>query len=68
MTKTKFYSIPTNEGMKSVNIDNIASIEHLNNKTIMTLNVTKENGTNISFEVNYPYLDVVNDIEKLRIN
>ena len=62
MSKSKFYDFSTNEGMKSINIDNIASIESLNNKTIMTLNVKKENGINISFEVNLPWSTVSSEV------
>ncbi len=54
MSKPIFYDCITNEGNKSINIENIALIEHLNSKTIMTLDITKESGVNISFQVNYP--------------
>ncbi|MDC1539281.1 hypothetical protein N8480_01280 [Flavobacteriaceae bacterium] len=66
MSKPIFYDCITNEGNKSINIENIASIEHLNSKTIMTLDITKESGVNISFEVNYPYLDVMKHLADLK--
>lgn len=41
--------MPTPQGMKMININNIASIEHIHNKTIVTLNVKRDNEF-ISFE------------------
>lgn len=62
-----FYECITNEGNKSINIENIASIENLNNKTIMTLNVKKESGVNISFEVNQSWDLVASDVKALTL-
>lgn len=41
MSKPIFFDCITNEGNKSINIENIALIENINNKTIITLNVKK---------------------------
>lgn len=70
MNKTKFYEIKTNEGRKSINVDNIASIEDIYNIGIkITLNVKDENGinlTHIARSVNYN--KVTKDIEEIILN
>ncbi len=67
MSKPIFYNCLTNEGNKSINIENIASIENINNRTIMTLNVKRENETNISFIVNLPWDSVASDVNTLAL-
>ncbi len=67
MKKTIFYDCLTNEGNKSINIDNIASIENINNRTIITLNVKRNAETNISFEVKLPWENVASDIKSLTL-
>ena len=67
MSKPIFYDCITNEGNKSININNIASIESINNKTIITLNVKRESETNISFEVNLSWADVSSAVKSLTL-
>jgi len=67
MNKTIFYDCLTNEGNKSINIENIASIENINNKTIITLNVKRDSETNISFEVNLPWANVASAVKALTL-
>jgi hypothetical protein len=54
---SKFYDIKTDEGLKSINVDNIASVEDIFNHGIkITLNVKDEKGINLSFiakSINY---------------
>lgn len=52
MHSTRFFSIPTNQGMKMVNIKNIASIEANGVSTLVTLNVNGKDGNPISFVAN----------------
>ena len=67
MSKPIFYNCTTTEGNKSINIKSIASIENINNKTIMTLNAKRESGNNISFEINLSWANVVSEINSLII-
>ena len=67
MSKPIFYDCITNEGNKSINIENIASIENINNKTIITLNVKRESNTNISFEINLPWANVTSEVKSLTL-
>lgn len=67
MSKPIFYDCLTNEGNKSINIENIASIENINNKTIITLNVKRDSETNISFEVNLPWANVASSVKALTL-
>jgi len=67
MSKPIFYDCITNAGNKSINIENIASIENINNKTIITLNVKRDSETNISFEVNLPWENVASDVKALTL-
>ena len=52
MTKPIFCNMPTDQGYKYVNISNIASIDSINNKTFVTLNVKDKENIYISFFVN----------------
>ena len=65
MSKPIFFDCITNEGNKSINIENIALIENINNKTIITLNVNKNSEKNISFEVNLPWEYVSSSVKAL---
>ncbi len=67
MSKPIFFDCITNEGNKSINIENIALIENINNKTIITLNVKKNSEKNISFEVNLPWEYVASSVKALTI-
>ncbi|MDA9056829.1 hypothetical protein OAC97_03980 [Flavobacteriaceae bacterium] len=67
MSKPIFYDCLTNAGNKSINIENIASIENINNKTIITLNVKRDSETNISFEVNLPWENVASAVKALTL-
>lgn len=67
MSKPIFFDCITNEGNKSINIENIALIENINNKTIITLNVKKSSETNISFEVNLPWEYVASSVKALTL-
>ena len=67
MSKPIFYDCLTNEGNKSINIENIATIENINNKTVMTLNVMREAGTNIFFEINLPWANVASKVKSLTL-
>lgn len=63
MNESKFYNLPTNQGSKSVNINNIAIIEDLKIGTKITMNVKDENGQYLSFLANLPYSRVASDIK-----
>lgn len=67
MSKPIFFDCITNEGNKSINIENIALIENINNRTIITLNVKKSSETNISFEVNLPWEYVASSVKALTL-
>lgn len=51
----KFIDIPSDEGMKSVNVEDIAIVEEINGLTIVTLSVKKEKDVNISFNALLPW-------------
>ena len=55
MRSKQFYSMPTNTGMKLVNINNIALIEAIGTSTILTMNVNGKTGEPISFEAMLPW-------------
>jgi hypothetical protein len=63
MNESKFYDLPTNQGNKTVNIDNIALIEDLKIGTKITMNVRDENGQYLSFIANLPWSRVASDIK-----
>ncbi len=67
MTKIKFYSCKTKEGDKMINISNIASIENIDNETVITLKVKKDKETNVSFIVNDSWTSATRNIESLII-
>ena len=66
--KTKFYECITDEGNKIINVENIASVENINNRTVMTLNVKKENDVNVSFVVNLPWASVASAVQVLGLD
>jgi len=45
----QFYNFPTPNGMKLININNIAALEDINQHTVVTLNVKNNSGEFISF-------------------
>jgi hypothetical protein len=63
MNESKFYDLPTNQGNKTVNIDNIALIEDLKIGTKITMNVRDKNGQYLSFIANLPWSRVASDIK-----
>jgi len=60
--KGKFYNFPTSQGMKMVNVNNIASIEDLNPNIRVTLNVKNDKGDFISFVAHLPWDQTTGDI------
>ena len=62
---SKFYDIKTDEGLKSVNVDNIALVEKGDYGVKLTLNVKNEKGNNINFIVKSNYESVLSDIETI---
>jgi len=66
--KTKFYECITDEGNKIINVENIASVENINNRTVMTLNIKKEKDINVSFVVNLPWATVASAVQSLGLD
>jgi len=64
MAKAKFCTWPTNEGMKTVNINNIALIEKFDSGTYVTMNIVRDE-KNITYIVNLPWPDVASEVEML---
>lgn len=50
MTKTKFVHIPTGDEFKTVNVVNIALLEKDGSGTMVTLNITDDDGNFIKFK------------------
>ena len=48
--ESKFFDIYTEEGLKTVNVNNIAIIESVDGNIITTLNVTDKNGKFIVYK------------------
>jgi hypothetical protein len=65
MKSKQFYSIPTREGHKLINIQNIASIEDTLTGTIVTLNIQDESGKQKSFKANLPVGYLIKEIKKM---
>jgi len=68
MTKPIFCNMPTDQGYKYVNISNIASIDSINNKTFVTLNVKNKENIYISFFVNLDWGWLTGEINRLLAN
>ena len=68
MKKSKFYDFLTKQGNKTINVNNIASIEALPIGTKITLNVKDVNGQYISYLSNLPWSSVASDIKFLDEN
>uniref|UniRef100_UPI004047DBC9 hypothetical protein n=1 Tax=Mariniflexile sp. TaxID=1979402 RepID=UPI004047DBC9 len=62
---TKFYNFTSDKGLKMVNIENIASIDEHNAGIKVTLNVTDENGINISFYCNMSWGNTTGKIKNM---
>ena len=69
MDQVKFYDFIDINGRKMrANINNIASIESLFDKVVITLNVKDRDGNFIVFIAVANYDKVINDIDKMRQN
>ena len=68
MKESKFYDVITESGVKTINVNNIALIESVNNGTKITLNVKNEDGNNISFIVNLSYSLIASQITQKDLN
>ncbi len=68
MKESKFYDVTTESGVKTINVNNIALIESVNNGTKITLNVKNEDGNNISFIVNLSYNLIASQITQKDLN
>ena len=66
MVKSKqFYNMHTNQGMKLVNINNIACIEEMNTYPKIILNVKRSDGNFIEFIASDVYDKLVESILKM---
>ena len=61
----KFYNFLSTSGTKMVNINNIALIDNVNGGIQVTLNVTDEDGNNISFFCNLDWAAVTGEIKSM---
>lgn len=68
MNKSKFYDVTTQSGVKTINVNNIALIENVNNGTKITLNVKNEAGNNISFIAKLSYDIIASEITQKDLN
>lgn len=68
MKESKFYDIISESGNKTINVNNIALIENINNQTKITLNIKNDTGNNISFTVNLPYSQISSEITQKDLN
>jgi hypothetical protein len=68
MKESKFYDVITESGVKTINVNNIALIESVNNGTKITLNVKNEDGNNISFIINLSYSLIASQITQKDLN
>ena len=69
MDQVQFYDFIDINGRKMrANINNIASIESLFNKVVITLNVKDRDGNFIVFTAVANYETVIKDIDKMRQN
>ena len=69
MNQVHFYDFIDINGRKMrANIDNIASIESLFDKVVVTLNVKDRDGNFIVFTAIANYDTVINDIDQMRQN
>lgn len=68
MKESKFYDIISESGNKTINVNNIALIENINNQTKITLNIKNDTGNNISFTVNLPYSQIASEITQKDLN
>lgn len=68
MNKSKFYDVTTESGVKTINVNNIALIENVNNGTKITLNVKNEAGNNISFIAKLSYDIIASEITQKDLN
>lgn len=68
MKNTKFYDFKTKQGNRTVNINNVASIEDLPIGVKIILNVKDENGQYISFTADLSWSKVSSDIKFLDEN
>lgn len=67
MNQVHFYEFVDINGRKmSANIDNIASIESLFDKVVVTLNVKDRDGNFIVFTAVANYDTVIHDIDRMR--
>lgn len=66
MTKAKFYNFITDDGVRMININNIASIEDIGNEGIrVTLDTKLEKDINVSFIANLPWPQVTGEIKNM---
>lgn len=63
----KFITLQTEEGIKYINIEQIASVEDINKTTIITLSVKKNKDENIRFKALTNYLFVVDMINNAQL-
>lgn len=61
----KFYSMQTNQGMKLVNINNIACIEEVDTYPQITMNIKRSDGNFIEFIASDVYDRLVENILKM---
>jgi hypothetical protein len=61
----KFYSMQTDQGMKLININNIACIEEIDTYPQITMNVKRADGNFIEFIASNVYDKLVDDILKM---
>jgi hypothetical protein len=61
----RFYSLQTNQGMKLININNIACIEEIDTYPQITMNVKRADGNFIEFIASDVYDKLVENILKM---
>lgn len=55
--------MPTDQGFKMININNIACIEDINGRAVVTLNVKNKSGDFISFTATLPIGTLTGEIQ-----
>jgi hypothetical protein len=68
MKVSKFYDVQTNNGYKTININNIALIESSGIRTKITMDIKDENGNEISFNTILPWATISSNIKHLDLN
>lgn len=63
----KFITLQTEEGIKYINIEQIASVEDINKTVIVTLSVKKNKDENIRFKALANYLFIVDMINNAQL-